>query len=324
MPILEIGILLFSLALLSKAAEMVIGSSVRLSKFFNINRAAMGFLMVAVATSLPELSVSITSSLAGEGAISAGNVFGSNIANILLILGVGGLISGMKISSQNLKDVALVLLLTTVISVYIIYGSSVSLQALGTLEGIALLLIFAIYVWWTLRRKKPFNGNAKVNISKKKALRAFIAFFVGIFLVIISSAFAVGSAVAIAADFGLAQSFIGATMIAIGTSLPELSTALVALRRKQYGLVLGNAVGSNMANLTLVLGLTSAINPISVQLPVFIAALLFAVIANTLLFYSAAVNKGIGRFGGAFYLLIYLVYLAAILGLQATEAGVVY
>ena len=323
MAVLETLVLLFSIAILSKAAEMVISSSVRLSKFFNINQAAMGFLMVAIATSLPELSVSVTSSLAGEGAISAGNVFGSNIANILLILGIGGFVYGMKITAPNLRDVALILLLTTIISVYIIYGSSVSFQALGLPEGLILLLIFAVYVWWTLRRKKSFNGNAKAKVTKEKALRAFVGFFVGIFLVIISSAFAVDSAVAIASGFGLAQSFIGATLIAIGTSLPELSTALAALRKKQYGLVLGNAVGSNMANITLVLGVTSAINPVSVQLPIFIAALLFAVIANTLLFYSAAVNKGIGRFSGAAYIVVYVIYLLAILGLQASEAGVV-
>jgi cation:H+ antiporter len=139
----------------------------------------------------------------------------------------------------------------------------------------------------------------------------------------VSSAFVVDSAVSLATMLGVAQSFIGATIIAIGTSLPELSTALQALRKKHYGLVLGNAIGSNMANITLVLGVASAIHPITVHIPVFIAALLFAIAANTILFYSAAINRNIGRLGGALFLLIYAIYLFAILGLQAREIGVV-
>ncbi len=323
MVFIELGVLLFSILVLSRSSEMVISSSVRLSRFFNLNPVAMGFLLVAVATSLPELSVSVTSSLAGEGAISAGNVFGSNIANILIVLGIGGLLYGMKISQSNMKDIALVLLLTTIISVYIIYRSSVSLQALGIIEGAVLILLFLGYVWWTLKMKKQSNGNSKSNVPKKKALHAFLSFSMGIFLVIISSAFAVDSAVTIATSLGLAQSFIGATLIALGTSLPELSTALQAVRKKQYGLVLGNVVGSNMANITLVLGVASTINPISVQLPVFIVALLFAVIGNTLLFYSAAVNKAIGKFAGVVFILVYVVYIAAIFGLQATEVSLI-
>lgn len=321
--LLELGILLFSIAVLSKASEMVITSSVRLSRFFNISQVAVGFLMVAVATSLPELSVSVTSSLAGEGAISAGNVFGSNIANILVILGAGAFLYGMKINRSSLNDIAAVLLLTTLISIYIIYGASVSVAPLGMPEGLVLLLLFAVYVWWVLKRKKSFNGSSKSSITKKQALHSFLQFGVGIFLVIVSSAFAVDAAVTLAVSLGLAQSFIGATLIAMGTSLPELSTALQALRKKHYGLVLGNAVGSNMANITVVLGVASSINPISLQLPIFIAALLFAIVANTVLFYSAAVNRGIGKFGGAAYLLIYVLYLTVIFGLQATEVGAV-
>jgi cation:H+ antiporter len=317
----EFFILLFSIAILARASEMVIASSVRLSRFFNISQVAVGFLMVAIATSLPELSVSITSSLAGEGALSAGNVFGSNIANILVIIGAGAFLYGMKINLSSLKDIAAVLLLTTLISIYIIYGASVSSSPLGMPEGAVLLLLFAFYVWWVLRRKKSFNGSHKATVTKKQALNSFIRFGFGIFLVIVSSAFAVDSAVTLAVSLGLAQSFIGATLMAIGTSLPELSTALAALRKKHYGLVLGNVVGSNMANITMVLGVASAINPISVQLPIFIAALLFAIVANTILLYSAAVNRGIGKLGGALYLIIYVIYLIAIFGLQATGAG---
>jgi cation:H+ antiporter len=295
---------------------------VKLSRFFNISQVAVGFLLLSVATSLPELSVSVASSSLGEGAISAGNVFGSNIANILVILGFGGFIYGMKVSHPRLKEIALVLVLTTLISVYIIFSSSVQGRALGLMEGAALLAIFAGYVLWILKRKSVNNG-IKHKITKGNALKAFLSFSIGILLVIVSSGFVVDSAVSLAYGLGLAQSFIGATIIALGTSLPELSTTLQALRNKHFGLVLGNTIGSNMTNITFVLGLASVINPIQVQLPVFIAALLFAVVANTILFYSAAINRSIGKVSGALYLLLYVVFVFAILGLQASELGAV-
>ncbi len=124
---------------------------------------------------------------------------------------------------------------------------------------------------------------------------------------------------ALARLLGIAESFIGATVIAVGTSLPELSIDLQAIRKKHYGIALGDAIGSNMANITLVLGTAATINPISVTLPVFIAALLFAVIANMLLLYAAAVNKRIHRLGGAIFIALYVIYLVLIFSLQAQE-----
>lgn len=156
-------------------------------------------------------------------------------------------------------------------------------------------------------------------MRKDEAFNAFIVFGVGVLVVMVSSGFVVDSAVKLARIAGIAESFIGATIIALGTSLPELTMDLQAIRKKHYGLALGDAIGSNMANLTLVLGTASVIHPIEVQLPIFIVALLFAVVANTLLFYVAAVNKGIKKLGGALFIVIYLVYLATIFFLQFSE-----
>jgi len=319
--IIELLTLLISIVVLSGSSALVIDNAVKLSRFFNINQMAVGFLLVAVATSLPELSVSVASSSAGEGAISAGTVFGSNIANVLVILGIGAFLYGVKISAKSLKEIGIVLLLTTILSLYIIYSSSVLGRALNMIEGLVLLGIFAAYVWWVLKSKKPVDVAPKMDIPKKKALNAFLMFVLGMLLVVVSSAFVVDSAVALAGMLGLAQSFIGATIIAVGTSLPELGTALQALRKRYYGLVLGNAIGSNTANLTLVLGTASVINPIELHLPVFVAALIFAVVANTLFFYVSAVNKSMGRIAGAFFILVYVLYLIAIFGLQAAEMG---
>ena len=319
----ELLILAISLYILYRSAETVINSAVDLSRFFNVSQVAVGFVLVAFATSLPELSVTVVSSTAGQGAISAGNVFGSNIANILLVLGIGAYIYGVKISRSNLKEIGLVLLLTTLISLYIIYNSTVQDRALDFFEGATLLSIFGAYLYYVLRKKR-FVDSEKSRMTKRQALEAFLAFVVGILVLVVSSGFVVDSAVKIAVLLGIAQSFIGATVIALGTSLPELSTALVSLRGKKYGLVLGNVIGSNMANLTLVLGVASIINPVQVDLPVFLAALIFAIVANSLLFYAAAIRRGIKRAGGAIFLLAFVLYLVVIFGLQASESGIMH
>ena len=152
-------------------------------------------------------------------------------------------------------------------------------------------------------------------------MRAFLLFGAGVLVVIVSSGFVVDAAVKLAKLLGVAESFIGATIIAIGTSLPELSIDLQAIRKKHYGLALGDAIGSNMVNITLVLGVASVINPIHVQIPIFVAALLFAVIANSILLYVAAVNKKLERRGGAFFLVLYAMYLVMIFILQYRELG---
>ena len=321
MVLAEAATLLISVVVLARSSGMVVNNIARLSRFFNISQVAIGFLLLSVSTSLPELSVSVVSSSIGEGEIAAGNVFGSNIANILLILGTGAFLYGMRIRASELRDIGLVLLITTVISAYIVFSSSVRGSALGFAEGLVLLAIFAAYIWYILKRKKIDEGMNGEAITKEQALTAFLRFSIGVIVVLVSSGFVVSSAADLARLAGIDESFIGATVIAVGTSLPELSIDLSAIRRKNYGIALGDAIGSNMTNLTLVMGAGALINPIAVQLPVFVAALLFAVIANTALLYAAAVNKGVKRLGGALFLLMYAVYLAVIFFLQAEELG---
>jgi|WetSurMetagenome_2_1015567.scaffolds.fasta_scaffold142124_2 cation:H+ antiporter len=315
----EILTLLVSVVILARSSSWVVDNIVKISQFFRVSQVAIGFLLLAVATSLPELSVSVVSSALGEGAIAAGNVFGSNIANILLILGIGAFLYGLKVSRGDLRDIGQVLLLTTVISAYIIFNSMVGQKALGFAEGILLLGLFAGYVWHTLKRKRAETGDGTDKTTKKEALDAFLQFGVGVILVLVSSGFVVSSATSLARSFGIAESFIGATIIAIGTSLPELSIDIQAIRKKRYGVALGDAIGSNMANITLVLGAAAAINPIQITLPVFIAALLFAVIANILLLYLAAVHKELKKAEGMLFLVVYAVYLIVAFMLQINE-----
>ncbi|MFA5349621.1 MAG: hypothetical protein WC309_04660, partial [Candidatus Paceibacterota bacterium] len=145
---------------------------------------------------------------------------------------------------------------------------------------------------------------------------AFLYFLISIIIVLVSSGFVVSSAIEITEIFNLTEGFVGATIIAIGTSLPEASICLQAIRKKRYGLALGNAIGASVANLTLVLGIAAIINPISLIMPIFVATLLFAILACILLLYIAAVNKKLGRIGGLGFIAIYIIYIASIFYLQ--------
>lgn len=312
----EILTLIIFTAILSKSAGVVVDNASKLARFFRISQLAIGMLLIAVSTSLPELSVSVISSAAHEGAIAAGNVFGSNIANILLILGLAAFLYGFKVPKRDLADIALVLFLTTIISAYVLYQSTIAGIALGFYEGMLLLLVAVWYAARLMGKNQVEEIGKQERMSRQQGLIAFLFFFAGVIAVIISSSFVVDSAVKLADMFGLAKSFIGATIIAIGTSLPELSIDLMAIRKKQYGLAIGDAIGSNMANITLVLGTAAVINPIFVQLKVFVVALLFAVIANMAFFYFATVRKSFGHREGALMLGLYASYIILIFFLQ--------
>ena len=320
MVLQELVTLFVFVFVLSKSSSLVVENAVKLAKFFGISQLAIGLLLIAVATSLPELSVSVVSSVANEGAIAAGNVFGSNIANILLVLGIGAIVYGFKVSRKNLSDIAIALVLTTLISTYILFHSQISGNALGFYEGLLLLAIAIWYAFRVLGKKRIEEMPEKGKISMHEGFRAFLFFAAGIVLVMVSSNFVVSSAVKLSDLLGLTKSFIGATLIAIGTSLPELSIDLQALRKKQYGLALGDALGSNIINLTLVLGTAALISPITVQLKVFVAALLFAVVANMVFLYISVVKGKFERKDGAIMVVFYVIYLALIFFLQIGEA----
>ncbi len=321
MVLAELAIFAASIIALSKAASVTIDNVAKLAAYFNITQVSLGLVLVAMTTTLPELSVSVISGSAGEGAIAAGNVFGSIIANVFLIVGLAALLYGIRITRAEMVEIAITLLTTTVISLYIIFNSAVVQAPLGLMEGLLLLGVFGIHIWHTLRRKHIDADGINGKIEKKGALDAFLRFGTGIILVIICAGFVVEYAVRLSAMLGIAESLIGSTVIAIGTSLPEMSIALQAARKRHYGLVLGNVIGSNMSNLTLVLGVAAVLNPISLAIPVFIAAIIFAILANSVLFYLAAIHKGVGRVGGGAFLIIYALFLLVIALLQMGALG---
>lgn len=320
--LLEALILFASLTVLAKSATFVTDKAVLLSEYFGVSQMAIGFILIASSTSLPEFSVSVIAAISGQGALSAGNVFGSNVADIFFVVGICAFFYRISLKKSDAIEVGGVLLMTSIITLYFIYSAFVlGSPVINRFEGLLLLLAFAVYIYYVLKKKR-FVENDGNSVTKKDALRAFVLFFAGIAVVLISSGLAVDSAVKLSELAGISRSFIGATIIAIGTSLPELSVELAAMKKKRYALAIGDAIGSTMTNITLVLGLAALLNPIAILAPTsLLTVLLFAVLANVIFLYITLSMKKIGKITGALLIMMYLFFLAIMVGAEGVASA---
>ncbi len=312
MVFFDLGVLIISLLILAKSSEKVIESAIKLAGYFKIGQLAVGFLLLAVSTSLPELTVSVMAASQGAASITVGNVFGSNIADVLLVLGSVAAIYGIRTRQGEWGEAAFILLVVSVITMTVIV-----LEGLDAYTGALLICMFILFVWYLLRRKKAIEmmGN---GITKVEALHAFLFFSVGIVFVMVSSGFVVESAIKLADGLNLAKSFIGATIIAIGTSLPELAIDLQAIKRKAYALAIGDAIGSTMVNLTLVMGVAALIKPIAFTKEIVYTLGVFSVLANGLLLFLIFRSRPLTRNHGIVMLFLFLVYLLVLYGVQSS------
>ncbi len=313
MVLITILFLIIFIAILAKSSDYVVNSSIKISEFFGISHLAVGFLLISTATSIPELSVSVVSSSLGEGAIALGNVFGSNIADILLILGAVALFYGFKIKKMEFDTILPILIISSLVAFSLLFFSTVE-----RIFGIILLGLYVLYAYYILKKKVAIDkGN---HVSKKEAGKAFLIFFISILVVIYSSILIVENASALAEELGIAKGFIGATIIAVGTSLPELAVDLQAVRKKKYSLAIGDAIGSVMTNTTLVLGVAALIHPIVFDIDIAHVYLIFNIIACAALYYILKTTDWIGKKSGIVLILLYVAYLVA---LVLTQLGMV-
>ncbi len=304
--------LLASLAVLAKCAQYIIENSVLLAKYFRISEAAVGFVLVSVATSLPEFMVAIFSSSAGQGALSVGNVMGANITNLTVVLGISALVRPLIVKRKDLMEILQILLITSIIPLILIYTGN-----LDKFGGLLLLLIFAAYVYYISKKKVPMDTNGeKIKISRKQAMRAFLLFSASIAGLLLASSFVVNSALSISAATGMAETFIGATIVSLGTTLPELTVNLEAVRRRRYSLALGNAIGSPMTNITLVLGTVGILNPVSLNMSIFLTIMLFVLAANILVMYFMSTQNKITKKEGFILLALYALFILVTSGVQ--------
>jgi cation:H+ antiporter len=293
--------LLSGLALLLAGGEILVRGAVALATRLRLPMAVVGAVVLGFGTSMPELLTSVSAALSGAPGIALGNVMGSNIANILLILGLTALIAPVPGDSADTEDRLWLVLATGLGGLVVLTGAVV-----GRLDGALLLLALGIYLWRQLSRDVameavpdlPGAGPGRIALLLGLGLGALIG---GAWLL-------VTGAVGLARAVGISETVIGLTIVAVGTSLPELATSAVAARRGESGLALGNILGSNVFNILAILGLTAAIAPIPVPVDLSVVDLA-AVGASAALLLAVLLSGRIGRPAGATFLAFYAGYL---------------
>lgn len=257
---------LLGLTLLVVGGEFLVRSSVALSFKLHLSKMVIGLTVVSFATSAPELLVSLQAALNGFSDISLGNVIGSNIANIGLVLGITAIISPLAIDKGFYKLNWPVMMILSVGLYFILKSGAIISRS----EGVALLLMLGVYLWILIRKARKERGTEPIDDSIDEGLSKTSNFKIIIWLVIGGVALFAGSellvsgAVSLAQDFGVTERVIAVTMIAVGTSIPELAASVIAALKKEKAISLGNLIGSNIFNIASVLGITAIIQPIAV------------------------------------------------------------
>ncbi len=318
--------LIFGLALLVKGADWLVDGASSVAKRIGVSDLSIGLTVVAFGTSMPELVVNIQSSITGATDIAIGNVVGSNTANILLILGVAALITKISVQTSTVwKEIPFALLASFAL-LFMANDAILDGKIVGELtrsEGLVLIGFFLIFLWYIagMRRNDPESADTGIRIRGFWSSCGFVA--AGLGLLIVGGKFTVSGATTVAEALGISQALIGFTVVAVGTSLPEFATSVVAARRGNADIAVGNIVGSNIFNIFWILGVSSFIAPLpftpamNVDLLVTIGAtilLFFAVhtgfVHKRLVFWKQKQGHVLERIDGAVMLLAYVAYVA--------------
>jgi cation:H+ antiporter len=306
-------ILIIAFFALNQTSNLTIKHSVRIAGATGLGKATVGFILVAFSTSLPELFVAIFAIMEPENVgISIGNVLGSNITNICLVLGIIFVLIALKYSGnakfipamvkEETRGLHFALLVASVIPLALLYIGSAR-----QIIGISLLLVF-IYNIYRLSKTRNSIAGPSLEGENNKLKKYILMAILGSAGVVASSFFIVETAPYLATAVGVPKVVIGATIVAIGTSLPELVTSIDSIKKDHADLALGNIVGSCFMNVTLILGVTLVAAPFSVEIAIFSKLIIFSLIANLFLSYFLS-NEKIGWQEGAIFLFIYCLFL---------------
>ncbi|HDL5179861.1 TPA: calcium/sodium antiporter [Mannheimia haemolytica] len=269
---LAVAAIIGGLIILVWSADRFVEGAASTARHFGMTPLLIGIVVIGFGTSAPEMLVSASSALSGSPGIALGNAYGSNITNIALILGLTAIIKPLSVNSDVLKKELPILLAVTLLSAYLVYDANVT-----QLDAIILLAVFFVYMAWTIiiamKSKNDalsLDVDAELTNSAKMGLgKSILWLIIGLVSLVISSQFLVWGAVEVAKFFGVSDLVIGLTIVAVGTSLPELASSIAAARKGEVDLALGNIIGSNLFNTLAVVGIAGAIEPMQVSAEVF-------------------------------------------------------
>ncbi len=304
--------------LLIKGADILVDGASSLAKRYHIPELVIGLTIVSFGTSMPELIVNLLASFDGSSELAIGNILGSNIANVLLILGVAALIKPLPIHKSIYFTELPISLFATVMVGFLANANlfvDVKGLTLSRYDGGVLLFFFGLFMTYiyvvSKSKDEPYEEEVSSEIPQMSKTKSLLFILGGSFALFLGGKWVVDGAFEIALLFGLSETFIGLTVVAVGTSLPELVTSAIAAKKGQSDMAVGNVVGSNIFNLLWILGLSSVIRPLPFDV-VSNSDILMVIASSTLLILAIVVGRkaSVNRFMGGLFIAVYIVYLA--------------
>ncbi len=308
--ILDIVLLVVGFIILIKGADIFVDGASSIAGNFKISKMLIGLTIVAFGTSAPEFAVSVKSLISGNGDIVLGNVIGSNILNILLILGISSLFHFLNVKNNTVKkELPITLLITTLFAVLLsdhLFDSNIT-NAFTRSDGIVLLLFFLVFIYYliSMARNKIDDDQNEKYIPMSKSI---VYTILGLVCIIAGSNFVVDSASSLAAIIGMSEKMISLTVIAFGTSLPELVTSVTATKKGEYDIAIGNVVGSNIFNIGMVIGLPVTIFGGISDITFNYIDLIVMLLSAFLLFIFSFKDRKISKKEGIAFLILFVIY----------------
>ena len=319
--LIQFLLIVVGVALVLWGADRMTEGASALARRLKVPELVIGLTIVAAGTSAPELFVSVVSALNGTPDLAVGNVVGSNTMNAMLIVGVTAMVAPMTISRSTVRrDVPFAVMASLLLVVLCLDGFlrlSISGNSISRIDGILLLLGFALFMTYTLRQVRGNSNNTEVATTtteqqQMNVWRALALVVLGLSCLVVGSNVFVDAATKVAQQLGVSEGVIGLTIVAGGTSLPELATSVVAARKGQSAIAIGNVIGSNVFNILLILGLTAVISPMQIQ-GITLVDLMVMLVSMAAVWLFSATKLTVARWEGAVLTVGYLVYLAWLL-----------
>ena len=301
--LLDILLIIIGVALVLKGADFLTEGASALARRMHVPEIVIGLTIVAAGTSAPELFVSVVSALNGTPDLAVGNVVGSNTMNCMLIVGCAAMVAPMTISRSTVrKDIPFAVMASILLTCIALDNF------LGRIDGIILLLGFVVFMAYTLLQAKNGQAEPQTEVKQLNPWLSVLFLVIGLAMLVAGSNVFVDSASSVAAALGISEGVIGLTVVAGGTSLPELATSVVAARKGQSAIAIGNVIGSNVFNILLILGMTAVISPLQIEgiTTIDMAVMLISVILVWLFSFT---RFTVERWEGALLVIGYLVYL---------------
>jgi cation:H+ antiporter len=312
---LDYLVLIIGFSFLIKGADLFVEGSSSIAKTFKIPPILIGLTIVAFGTSAPEAAVSINAAIKGSNEIALGNVVGSNLFNFLLVIGISSIINPMKVQKSTILKEFPFAILTSI--VLFILCADVSLQGseidvISRADGLILLSLFLVFLYYLIEMAIMSRDDYKDDGQKSPLGKSIFMSIIGVAGIIYGSEWVVNASSSIAIDLGMSKNLVGLTIVAVGTSLPELVTSIVAAFKNESDIAMGNVLGSNLFNVLLVLGISSSIRPIPINPAIFVD-MIFLLIVTIITYVFAVTKKKVFRLEGVFLVCLYIGYMSYII-----------